>query len=67
MTNLFSVCAFFAALLLLTFRKATTDIRVSVGVASGIVAILITWCIVNFWDLGIADWEGDDTGIVSED
>lgn len=58
-TNLFSVCAFFVALLLFSFQNAKTDIRVSLGVASGIVTILITWCIINSWDSSISDSESD--------
>ena len=59
MTNLFSVCVFFVALLLFSFQDMKTDIRVSLGAASGIVTILITWCIINSWDSSISDSESD--------
>ena len=64
MTDLLSVCAFFVALLLFTFKNATTNIRVSVGAASGFVAILIIWCIINFWDSGI-DSESERDELIS--
>jgi hypothetical protein len=68
MTDLHSVCVFFVALLLFAFQNATTAIRASVGVASGIVTILITWCIVNSWDSSISDSERDELrDIISED
>jgi predicted tellurium resistance membrane protein TerC len=49
-TNLLSVCVFFVALLLFSLQDATTHIRTCVGAASGIVTILIIWCIINCWD-----------------
>jgi hypothetical protein len=60
MTNLFSVCAFFAALLLFSCQNMRRSIRVSVGLAAGIVAVLIFWCIVNSWDSGDGHSENDD-------
>jgi len=47
---MWSVCVFFVALLLFSFQDATTHIRTCVGAASGIVTILIIWCIINCWD-----------------
>ncbi len=59
MTNLYRVCAFFVALLLFSFRNATTHIRASLGAASGFVTVLIIWCIINFWDSESSDSERD--------
>jgi len=56
---MWSVCVFFVALLLFSFQNATTHIRVWVGAASGIVTILIIWCIINSWDSDSGDSERD--------
>jgi hypothetical protein len=67
-TNLPSVCVFFVALLLFSFEKATAHIQACVGAASGIVTILITWCIINSWESGSGDSERDEViDILSED
>ena len=55
-----SVCVFFVALLLFCFQNETKSIWISVGVASGIVVVLIIWCIVNCWDSSIRDSERDE-------
>jgi hypothetical protein len=60
MTDFPSVFLFFVALLLFTTHNTTTEIRVSVGVASGIVVFLIICCVVNSWDSGIDDSERDE-------
>ena len=57
MTNLPSVCAFFFALSLFSFQKTRRPIRISVGIAAGIVAVLILLCIVNSWDSGNGESE----------
>ena len=59
---------FFIALLLFSFWKTTARIQASVGVASGIVAILIIWCIINSWESDKGDSEKDGiVDILSED
>ena len=60
MTNLFSVCAFFVALLLFSFQKMKKAICISVGIAGGVVTVLIFWCIINSWDSGNEDSENDE-------
>ncbi|KAI0293040.1 hypothetical protein BC826DRAFT_1175831 [Russula brevipes] len=47
---MWSVSAFFIALLLITFSKTREEIRIPVGVTVGLVGILVIWCIVNLWD-----------------
>ena len=67
MTNLPSVCVFFIALLLFSFEKTTAHIRAWVGAASGIVTILIIWCIINSWDSDSCDSERDELiDVISE-
>jgi predicted tellurium resistance membrane protein TerC len=67
-TNLFSVCMFFLALLLFSFQNATTHIRAWVGTASGIVTILVACCIINSWESDSGDSERDEViDIISED
>ena len=66
--NLSSVCVFFVALLLFSLQNATAHIRAWVGAASGVVTILITWCIINSWDSDSCDSERDELiDIISED
>jgi hypothetical protein len=36
------------------------SIRIFVGTAAGIVAVLISWCIINSWDSGDGDSEDDE-------
>ena len=60
MTGFLSVCVFFVALLSLCFQNEKKSIRISVGVAFGIVVVLIFWCIVNCWDSSIRDSERDE-------
>jgi L-lactate permease len=68
MTNFLSVCVFFVALLLFSFKKETKGIRIAVGVASGMVVILIVFCIVNCWDSSIRNSEKDELkDIISEE
>ena len=68
MINLLSVCVFFVALLLFSFKKTDTRIWASVGAASGIVTILIIWCIINSWESDSGDSERDEViDIISED
>jgi len=65
---MWSVCMFFVALLIFCFQNETKSIRISVGVASGIVVVLIIWCIVNCWDSSLGDSERDELrDILSED
>ena len=64
MTYLFSVCAFFVALLLFSFQNEMTRIRVPMGVASGIVVVLIIWCIVNCWDSSLGDSEREELIVI---
>jgi hypothetical protein len=59
-TILFSVCAFFVALLLFSFQKMRKAICISVGIAAGVVTVLICWCIINSWDSGDEDSENDE-------
>ena len=66
MTDLiFSVLAFFVAILLFSFQRMTTSIRISVGAAAGIVTALTTWCIINSWDSGHGDSE--DNELIDDD
>ena len=67
MTNLIRVCVFFVALLLFSFQNATTHVRAWVGAASGVVGILIAWCIINFWESDSGGSERDEViDIISE-
>jgi len=65
MTKFLSVCTFFAALLFFSFQETTALIRISVGIAAGIVSALIFWCIVNSWDSGDGDSRDDE--LIDED
>jgi len=68
MTDFLSVCVFFVALLLFSFRNTTPHIRAWVGTASGFVIILIVWCIITSWDSDSGDSEWDEMAdVVSED
>jgi hypothetical protein len=68
MTNLLSVFLFFVALLLFNIHNTMTEIRVSMGVASGIVVFLVICCIVNSWDSGTDDSErGELKNILPEE
>jgi hypothetical protein len=60
MTDFLSVCVFFIALLLFSFQKTTTEIRVLVGVAAGSVTFLVICCIVNCWESSTVDSEKDE-------
>ena len=64
MTYLFSICAFFVALLLFSFQNEMTRIRIPVGVASGIVVVLIIWCIVHCWDSSLGDSEREELIVI---
>jgi hypothetical protein len=55
---------FFVALLLFSFQNETIGIRITVGLASGAVVILIIWCIVNCWDSSIGDSERDELIVI---
>lgn len=59
---------FFVALLLFSFKDETKRIRIAVGVASGMVVVLIGFCIINCWDSSIRDSEKDELkDIISEE
>ena len=68
MTNLLSVCVFFVSLLIFSFKKEKRGIWIAVGVPSGMVVILIVFCIVNCWDSSIRNSEKDELkDIISEE
>ena len=45
-----SAWGFFVALLIFSFQNTSRRIWITVGIAAGIVTILILWCIYNTWD-----------------
>ena len=45
-----SAWGFFVALLIFSFQNTTRRIQITVGIAAGIVSILILLCIINTWD-----------------
>ena len=68
MTNLLSVCVFFVSLLIFSFKKEKKGIWIAVGVPSGMVVILIVFCIANCWDSSIRNSEKDELkDIISEE
>ena len=64
MTHFFSVCVFFVAVLLFSFRNEMMRIWIPVGIASGIVVALVIWCIVNCWDSSIGDSEREELMVI---
>ena len=60
MTDFLRVCGFFVAVLLFSFQNVTAEIRVFVGAASGLVTVLVIFCIVYSWDSGIDNSEMDE-------
>jgi len=47
---MWSAWGFFVALLIFSFQNTSSRIWIPVGIAAGVVAILIIWCIKNTWD-----------------
>ena len=45
-----SAWGFFVALLIFSFQNMSRKTWIPVGIAAGIVTVLIIWCIVNTWD-----------------
>jgi len=47
---MWSAWGFFVALLIFSFQNTSRRIWVPMGIAAGIVTVLIVWCITNTWD-----------------
>jgi hypothetical protein len=45
-----SAWGFFIALLMFSFQNMSRKIWIPVGIAAGIVTVLVVWCISNTWD-----------------
>jgi len=57
---MWSVCMFFIALLLITCSKTRKEIRVPVGVAVGLVCLIIFLCIARLWKQSLSVGDSGD-------
>ena len=59
-----SIVAFLVAFCCLFFQKSTTEARAWVGSLSFIVAVLIIWCIVTYWNSPVQEEEESNRPLV---